>query len=96
MSRVTHSEPGLPTCMAKLAIKSQRQNAGLIFHNHLRSQQAFCTLLTMSGTDIRKHKYNWRNITKRLNDMKDGEDMTFDQLLVSLNITEQIKVHSCY
>ena len=43
----------------------------------------------MSDTDIRKHKDNWRNITKRLNDMKEGEDMTFDQLLVNLNITEQ-------
>jgi len=43
----------------------------------------------MSDTDIRKHKDNWRNITKRLNDMKEGEDMTFDQLRVSLSITEQ-------
>ena len=43
----------------------------------------------MSDTDIQKHKDNWRNITKNLNDMKEGEDMTFDQLLVSLNITEQ-------
>ena len=43
----------------------------------------------MSDTDIQKHKDNWRNITKNLNDMKEGEDVTFDQLLVSLNITEQ-------
>ena len=61
-----------------------------------KSTSILYPLDNMSGTDIRKHKYNWRNITKRLNDMKDGEDMTFDQLLVSLNITEQIKVHSCY
>ena len=55
----------------------------------MKSTSILYPLDNMSDTDIRKHKDNWRNITKRLNDMKEGEDMTFDQLLVSLNITEQ-------
>ena len=55
----------------------------------MKSTSILYPLDNMSDTDIRKHKDNWRNITKRLNDMKKGEDMTFDQLLVNLNITEQ-------
>ena len=55
----------------------------------MKSTSILYPLDNMSDTDIRKHKDNWRNITKRLNDMKEGEDMTFDQLLVNLNITEQ-------
>ena len=55
----------------------------------MKSTSILYPLDNMSDTDIQKHKDNWRNITKRLNDMKEGEDMTFDQLLVSLNITEQ-------
>ena len=31
----------------------------------------------------------WKNISKHLNDMKEGEDITFDQLLINLNVTEQ-------
>ena len=55
----------------------------------MKSTSILYPLDDMSDTDIQKHKDNWRNITKNLNDMKEGEDMTFDQLLVSLNITEQ-------
>ena len=55
----------------------------------MKSTSILYPLDNMSDTDIQKHKDNWRNITKRLNDMKEGEDMTFDQLLVNLNITEQ-------
>ena len=55
----------------------------------MKSTSILCPLDNMSDTDIQKHKDNWRNITKHLNDMKEGEDMTFDQLLVSLSITEQ-------
>ena len=40
-------------------------------------------------SDIRKHKDNWKNINKYLNDMKEGEDISFDQPLGNLNITEQ-------
>ena len=43
----------------------------------------------VSQTNIRKHKDTWKNISKHLNEMKEGEDITFDQLLINLNITEQ-------
>ena len=55
----------------------------------MKSTSILYPLDDMSYTDIQKHKDNWRNITKNLNDMKECEDMTLDQLLVSLNITEQ-------
>ena len=42
----------------------------------MKSTSILYPLDNMSDTDIRKHKDNWRNITKRLNDMKEGEDMT--------------------
>ena len=43
----------------------------------------------MSETKIRNHKDNWKNISKHLNDMKEGEDISFYQLLTNLSITEQ-------
>ena len=43
----------------------------------------------MSETEIRKHKEIWQDISKHLNDMKEGEEITFDQLLINLNVTEQ-------
>ena len=43
----------------------------------------------VSETEVRKHKGTWKNISKHLNDMKEGEDITFDQLLINLNVTEQ-------
>ena len=43
----------------------------------------------VSETEVRKHKDTWKNISKHLNDMKEGEDITFDQLLINLNVTEQ-------
>ena len=46
----------------------------------------------MSETEIRKHKEMWKDISKHLNDMKEGEEITFDQLLINLNVTEQ----NCY
>ena len=47
---------------------------------HLRSD--------ISEGDIRKCKDTWKTISKHLNDMKEGEDISFDQLLINLNITE--------
>ena len=38
---------------------------------------------------IRKHKDSWKNISKHLNDTKEGQDISFDQLLTNLNISEQ-------
>ena len=43
----------------------------------------------MSQNEIRKHKDMWKDISKHLNDMKEGEEITFDQLLINLNVTEQ-------
>ena len=43
----------------------------------------------VSETDVRKHKDTWKNISKHLNDMKEGENITFDQLLINLNVTDQ-------
>lgn len=43
----------------------------------------------VSESDIRKHKENWKNISKHLNDMKEGDDITFEQMLINLDITEQ-------
>ena len=43
----------------------------------------------MCETEVRKHKDNWKNISKHLNDMKEGEDISFDELLTNISITEQ-------
>lgn len=43
----------------------------------------------VSETDIRKHKNSWKNISKHLNDMKEGQDILLDQLLTNLDIPEQ-------
>ena len=43
----------------------------------------------VSETDIREHKDSWKNISEHLNDMKEGQDISFDQLLTNLNISEQ-------
>ena len=43
----------------------------------------------VSETEVRKHKDTSKNISKNLNDIKEGEDITFDQLLINLNVTEQ-------
>ena len=43
----------------------------------------------MSQNEIRKHKDMWKDISKHLNDMKEGEEITFDQLLINMNVTEQ-------
>ena len=34
----------------------------------------------------------WEDISRHLNDTKEGEEITFDQLLINLNVTEQ----NCY
>ena len=42
----------------------------------------------VSEKDIRKLKVSWKNIKQQLNDMKEGENITFDQLLADLNVSE--------
>ena len=43
----------------------------------------------VSESEVRKHKDTWKNISKHLNGMKEGEGITFDQLLINLKVTEQ-------
>ena len=43
----------------------------------------------VSESDFRKHKENWKNVSKNLNDMIEGDDVTFEQMLINLDITEQ-------
>ena len=43
----------------------------------------------MESIKVKQHKNMWKSIKKHLNDLKDGEDITFDQLLKNLDTTEQ-------
>ena len=45
--------------------------------------------IDMDDNEVDQHKDTWKFIKKHLNDMKEGEDITFDQLLVNLKLTEQ-------
>ena len=38
---------------------------------------------------VKLHKDTWKSIKKHLDNMKEGEDITFDQLLLDLNVTEE-------
>ena len=42
-----------------------------------------------SPARVKTLKQSWRDINKRLNDLKDGEDITFDQLLSDLEVPEK-------
>ena len=37
---------------------------------------------------MKKHKETWKTIRKQLHDLKEGESITFGELLVKLNISE--------
>ena len=39
-------------------------------------------------SEIKSHKESWESIKKYLNDLKEGMDITFENLLVVLSITE--------
>ena len=43
----------------------------------------------MSQNEIKNYKDMWKDISKHLNDVKEGEEILFDQLLINLNVTEQ-------
>ena len=43
----------------------------------------------MEDNEVDQHKDTWKFIKKHLNVMKEGEDITFDQLVVNLKLTEQ-------
>ena len=40
----------------------------------------------ISQHEIKKHKETWKTIKKQLNDLKDGESTTFEELLLKLSI----------
>jgi len=40
-------------------------------------------------SETKVHKDNWKSIESYLNDLKEDEDMSIDELLVNLNITEE-------
>lgn len=42
----------------------------------------------VSETEVRKHLDTSRNISQHLSGTKEGEDITFDQFLINLNVTE--------
>ena len=42
----------------------------------------------ISQHKVKKHKETWKTIKKQLNDLKDGESITFEELLLKLSITE--------
>ena len=55
----------------------------------MKSVNILCPLeIDMSETEVRKNKDNWINIRKHINDIKEGEDISFDQLLTNFSITE--------
>ena len=56
----------------------------------MRSTKILYPLDEDDDTDELEHrKETWKIVQKYLNDMKEGEDLTFDQLLVNLKLTEQ-------
>ena len=56
----------------------------------MRSTEILYPLDEDDDTDeFEHHKETWKIVQKDLNDMKEGEDITFDQLLVNLKLAEQ-------
>ena len=43
----------------------------------------------MQESELKQHKDSWKSIKKQLNDMKEGENISFNQLLVNLKVTEE-------
>lgn len=39
--------------------------------------------------EFKMHKGNWQTIKRYLNNMKEGEDISFDQLLINISVTEE-------
>ena len=40
-------------------------------------------------SEIKRHRDAWKSIQKHLNDMREAEDISFDQLPFKLNLTEE-------
>ena len=39
--------------------------------------------------EFKMHKGNWQTIKRYLSNMKEGEDISFDQLLINISVTEE-------
>ena len=68
-------------------------------HHPMRSTKILYPLSgSMPSNEIKHKKESWKAINKHLNDLKEGKEITFDQLLIDLNITEKnylLAVFSC-
>ena len=42
----------------------------------------------LDKSEVELHKEKWNLIQKQLNDMKEGDNISFDQLLANLKVTE--------
>lgn len=42
-----------------------------------------------ADNEFKMHKGNWQTIKRYLNNMKEGEDISFDQLLINISVTEE-------
>ena len=43
----------------------------------------------MQQSQIKTHKDRWKSIKMHLDEMKEGEDISFDELLLTLKVTEE-------
>ena len=51
----------------------------------MRQTKVLCPL----DGEIKTHKDRWKSIEMHLDEMKEGEDISFDQLLLDLNVSEE-------
>ena len=49
---------------------------------------------SFSQTKIRELKTIWKDISDKLNDLKDGPGITFEQLLEDFNVSEENYLHA--
>jgi hypothetical protein len=56
--------------------------------NHLSTQILYPLDDDTSQTLIRTRKDLWKDVKNKLNDLKEGKDITFDQLLEELSVSE--------
>ena len=60
----------------------------------MRSTQILYPLDDTSQTVIRNRKSLWKDIKNKLNDLKEGKDITFDQLLKEMDVSECEYIHA--
>ena len=39
--------------------------------------------------ELKAHKQSWKNLKQHLNDLKEGRDITFDELLSEIHLNEE-------